>query len=95
MIQLSVLMLVWLVPVLKQFTSTGRYLLWGYVAEILWSEPALGVAYSAKQANKKPLHAQICSAEWFFFLLFYISIWASIYLHWFNLQVYIVAVAEC
>lgn len=44
MIQASVLMPVWLMPVLNKFTSTGRYLLWGYMAEILWSEPALGVA---------------------------------------------------
>lgn len=80
MIQLSVLMLVWLVPVLKQFTSTGRYLLQGYVAEILWSEPALGVAYSAKQANKKSLHAQICSAEWFFFFSCFISAYGHLYI---------------
>lgn len=53
MIQRSVLMPTWLTPLLTKFASTGHYLLQGYAAETLWSEPALGAAYSAKQANKK------------------------------------------
>lgn len=44
MIQASVLKSVWLKPVLKKFTSISHYLLRGYVAEILWSEPSLGAA---------------------------------------------------
>lgn len=65
----------------KEVYSTSRYLLQGYEAEILWSEPALGAAYSAKQANKKPLHAQICNAEWFLLFSCFISTYEHLYIY--------------